>query len=737
MAKDPYKYFRIEARELLDSLSKGVLELEKGAASKELAGKVLRYAHTLKGASRVVRQPEIGELAHKIEEVLAPFREGGQQVPRDAIGQMLALLDTIGVKLNALTAEPASEAGAMDLAPNRRSSDAPASTRPAAPAAIPPLLRRATDERFDTVRVEIKDMDSLLEGIARVELQISALRGQINNVERANELAETLAEQLASHHQSAARELDSGYHAPVKLGVLAEQLRDQLKLLRREFSASADQARVELSQVRGHSNELRLMPASSIFGQLERAVRDAAASQQKDVRFQASGGETRLDAHVLAALRDALLHVVRNAVAHGIESESARAEKNKPREGSITLDVERRGNRVAFICNDDGSGVDVEAVRAAARARKLLSPGEIDALDTERATQLILRGGITTMLNVTELAGRGVGHDVVRATIAGLKGTVAMSSRPGRGTRVELCVPISLASLAALTVEAGGTTVSVPLDAVRETLRLSEGDIARSADGLSIAHQGEVIPFLPLAGAMGISAGRASEPVRFSLPKQDGPGGPSYEAKARSPHSIALLVESAPHVVAIGVSRVCGTSSIVVRPLPLDAGAAPLVAGVFLDSEGVPQLLLDPRGLVEAARAGTVQDRAANVVERKPVLVIDDSLTTRMLEHSILASAGYEVELACSAEEGLERARERVFGLFIVDVEMPGMDGFEFVTRTRADPVLSKIPAILVTSRNAPEDLARGKKAGASAYIVKGEFDQKNLLQTIGDLMQR
>jgi two-component system chemotaxis sensor kinase CheA len=196
-----------------------------------------------------------------------------------------------------------------------------------------------------------------------------------------------------------------------------------------------------------------------------------------------------------------------------------------------------------------------------------------------------------------------------------------------------------------------------------------------------------------------------------------------------------MIVESAPHLAAIGVDRLRGTASIVVRPLPLAIHDAPLVSGVFLDEEGTPQLLLDPKSLVESARTGSAPEHASSAAPRRPVLIIDDSLTTRMLEESILASAGYDVEVACSGEEAMEKVRSNQYSLFIVDIEMPGMSGFEFVERTRADPVLSRIPAILVTSLSAAEDKERGKKVGACAYIVKSEFDQEFLVNTIRNVI--
>jgi two-component system chemotaxis sensor kinase CheA len=272
---------------------------------------------------------------------------------------------------------------------------------------------------------------------------------------------------------------------------------------------------------------------------------------------------------------------------------------------------------------------------------------------------------------------------------------------------------MSIASLQALAVEAGGLVVAIPLDAVRTTLRVRDADIARSAASDSILVEGSVVPFLALDHLL------------------QRPGAAGRQRGAWS----VVVVQAGQGRVAVGVDRLLGTSPIVLRALPGVVEADPVVAGASLDADGDPQLVLDPAGLVAAAgrsRAGAPDEAGPR---RAPVLVVDDSLTTRMLEQSILESAGYEVSLAVSAEEGLAKARERRYSLFVVDVEMPGMDGFGFVAQTRSEPALRDTPAILVTSRNTPEDRLRGVQVGARAYIVKGDFDQVHLLAIIQELI--
>ncbi len=276
---------------------------------------------------------------------------------------------------------------------------------------------------------------------------------------------------------------------------------------------------------------------------------------------------------------------------------------------------------------------------------------------------------------------------------------------------LELAVPASLTAMPALHVETGGAVVSLPLEAVRTTAFIQARSLARTGSGTSVAHGGALVPFAPLGEVL-----RRPEP--------------------REPRRSwsAVFVESGGAVVAIGADRLVGTGDVVVRAFPAFLQAEPAVAGAALDLDGDPRLVLDPAGLVAAVRAArAVEDRRRRA--RLPLLVVDDSLTTRMLEQSILESAGYEVDLAVSAEEALDKARARRYGLFIVDVEMPGMDGFDLLRTTRADPQLASIPAILVTSRAAPEDRRRGVEVGARGYLVKAEFDQGRLLALIEELL--
>jgi two-component system chemotaxis sensor kinase CheA len=517
----------------------------------------------------------------------------------------------------------------------------------------------------------------------------------VNEVRPILQLAELLAEQ----------------RDPMRIRSLSEEVRTLLGQLDRRMSSGIDQLerelQRELQQVREGAEKLRLVPVESLLAALQRMARDSALQVGKSVVLAGQGGSVRLDANILATAQGALLQVVRNAVAHGIESKEQRLAAGKPAEGRIDVVVTRQAGRVTFEVTDDGRGLDLDALRAAAQ-RQGIPRSRTGQLEAEELVTRLLRGGLTTSTSVNLVSGRGVGLDVVREATERLGGEVSIRSVPGRSTTVVLRVPITLASLRALQVQAGEESALLPLECVRHALHLKEAQVAHTSERETLVYEGQVLPFLPLSRALG-------HPAPSDL-------------------ATGIVIRAAGGLLALGVSSLAGITSALVRPLPELAPASPVVAGAALDAAGDPQLVLDPDGLLEFAAASTAPPPEQRLVQGT-ILVIDDSLTTRQLEQSILESAGFDVELAASAEEGLELARKRRYSLFLVDVEMPGMDGFTFIEHVRRDPDLSSIPCILVTSRNSPEDLKRGVEVGARGHIIKSEFNQKELLDRIGNLL--
>ncbi|GAA2582214.1 hybrid sensor histidine kinase/response regulator [Winogradskya consettensis] len=705
MSQDPLRYFRIEARELVDQISAGVLDLDQQPGT-ELVARLLRFAHTLKGAARVVRQQDIADRAHKFEEVLVPHRTDEGPLPADEMRELLRLNDEIEAyvaRLEPAAAAAQAAAAATAVAP-AEPPELRAESKPEPAPAPKPAPKPVAKKDEPVARATTTDVDDLLDAVGETHARFAPLRTGSTALDRLHRSAESLAYQLRVGRTPG--QAEAARSAAVRLA-------GELGMLGRRLTDTVEQVERELDEVRGRAERLRLVAASSIFTALHRAVRDAADAQGKRIRFEGRGGDLRMDPQVLALANGALLHVVRNAVVHGIEDDEVRAAAGKPAEGHVVVEIQRRGRYAAFLCTDDGRGFDLAAVRRTAEARGLLMPGGTEP-DQQTLVDLVLRGGISTSPTVTEVAGRGIGLDVARDVADQLGGDVGVRTEAGGGTTIELVLPLALLSLHGLVVEAAGTVATVPLDSVRTCVRLLPEQATAAAVTGKMAHDGEAVPFLPLARAL--YAGT-------TVPEGGGPG-------------VAVIVEADGEAVAVGVDRLAGTSTLVLRPLPALAPAAAVIGGVSMDLDGNPRLVLDAQGLVaETARLGHGGAAPLEAARRLPILVVDDSLTTRMLERSILESAGYEVEVAASGEEGLEKARSRDFCLFLTDIDMPGIDGFTFVSETRADPELAGVPAILVSSRASAEDRARGAAAGASAYVVKGEFNQEELLAHIRRLV--
>ena len=687
MAQDPYKYFRPEASELVDQFARGVLDLEKGATGKTAVAHLLRLAHTLKGAARVVKQTEVANRAHAIEDALAPFRDSTDPLGRTDIDLLLEHLDAISAELATLTP-------------------------PSPPAASPGL---AADGQADVSlqlragQPDLTEADAVLVGVAETHVLIGALRDVARGVEQTRLLADQLLTAWPAHGAADTTPY-AGTYADGR-DVVAGELRRQVGVVERRLGSAIDQIDRELRQVRESAERLRLVPAACLFTTLERCARDTAHALAKQVAFEGSGGDIRLDAPVLAVVQPALVQLVRNAVAHGIEAEPTRHAAGKTRAGRVSVRVSRRGSRIVFACHDDGAGVDVDAVRRMAAQRGLIVSnrgrgGADDIVD------ILLRGGISTASTVTKASGRGIGLDIVREAVERLNAELGLDTAPGLGTTFELIIPPSLASVDALLFQTGnlGATAAIPLDAVRGTLRLVAGDISQSAAGASIRYRDNAIAFLPLGTAL------------------SGKGWSSERAWT------AIVVHASDSLAAIGVRRLLGIGKIVMQPLPSGMRTSPIVIGAALDAGGSPQLVLDAEALVAAAQRAQAFALAPEPA-RPPVLVVDDSLTTRMLEQNILESAGYAVDVAISGEDALARVRDKRYALILCDVEMAGMDGFRFIERIRTNPASSDVPAILVTSCAQPEYRQRGRDVGAQGYIVKGEFDQSKLLNMIAPLI--
>lgn len=700
--------FADEARGHLARIADGLIALESAPASQRPAGleALLKVLHTLKGAARSVDLDHLERLCHALEGLCgalsrAPDSLGAPEFDllHRAVGLARELAGTPGgrtlnrasglcVELDQAAARVpvrSGDASGDAAAPVAAADEAPAEPDTAVepeeapePAAAPVLLR-VDAAQLDAIRTEA-------ESLLAVEL---SLRHQVGELRA---LAAALAQRgPGGNPDLTAPELKCARLAQA-LGAACQGLTGTRQRLMQAVLETA------------------LVPFSEALDELPSLVRKLARGRGREVTLLVEGAGVRIDRRLLDVIREALIHAVTNAVDHGIEAVPARLAAGKDAAGTLRVAVSQPDARHALLrISDDGAGFDCAAlVRAAG-----LAEDEGGRLDRRAALALALRAGVSTRGEVTPVSGRGMGLSIVADRVAAAGGALSLDSTPGKGSCLELLLPVTLASLRALLVSAGGQRYAVPLSALEAVRALAPGDVGMVEDRETVVERGRVLPLARLAA--------------LGAPGAPGPG-----------RGVALLAGGA-RPFALLVDEILAEQDVLPRALgPLlrrvrffsgatQLGDGALVPVLAMDdiaeyALGTPAAMAPPEGAAGAADAG---ERA------RRVLVAEDSLTSRLLLKHILEGAGYEVETAVDGLAALSLLRQRAFDALVSDVEMPRLDGLALTARIRADVKTAELPVVLVTSLQTPAERERGLQAGADAYLTKGAFDHDQLLAAL------
>ena len=469
---------------------------------------------------------------------------------------------------------------------------------------------------------------------------------------------------------------------------------------------------------------VRLVPVSTLFGFFPRMVREMARELNKSVELVIQGGETEVDKRIVEELKDPLMHMLRNAVDHGIERPTQREERGKPPAAQLILRARQTAAAVVIEVADDGRGLDLESIRRTALRAHMHTKDQLAAMSDEQVHQLIFRPGFSTSPIVTDLSGRGVGMDVVYTNVSQLKGKVQVTSTPGQGTTVRLVLPLSLARVRCLMVRAGGRVYALPMDRVDRIHLLSQDAIYQMAGRPTAQLGGEAISLARLTDLLGLPAVTASAP------------------QPTDPACVVLEVEG--DRLGLLVDGLDDEQEVMLKPLNGLLRRVRNVSGATILDDGSVSIVLNPPDLLQSALSQIGADLAASpsdqVAEAAPVrhrlLLAEDSITTRTQVRRILQQAGYDVEVAVDGLDGWEKLTgSGPFHALITDVEMPRLDGFGLISRVRKDKAWADLPIILVTSLASDADKRRGIEVGATAYLVKSTFDQKVLLDTLRRLL--
>ena len=466
-----------------------------------------------------------------------------------------------------------------------------------------------------------------------------------------------------------------------------------------------------LNDLQDRAMRTQMVPVSTITDQLHRAVRDLARSQGKNIRWEARGTDTELDRGVLHQLSDSLVHLVRNAVDHGVELPEERQKVGKHTQATVRLQAMQLGSEVILAVTDDGRGIDVASVTDEADRRGI----DTDGMTEQELLGLTFQAGLSTRPFVTDVSGRGVGLDVVRTNVESVHGRVEVRSEPGAGTEFRIVVPITTAVLRCLLVEAGGQSFALPFHRVLLSQPHEPAATAHAEGRPVIRVEGHAIPVQALAETLSLDAGRETT-------------GP-----------LVVLADTARRH-AFQVDRLIGQRDVVIKALDPLLPHLPAVAGASVEPDGSILVVLDPPGLIQRARQASrattpkkpIKDSAES---RRSILVVDDALTIRELQRSILERAGFDVRVAVDGDHALSALAEAPSDLVLTDIEMPNMDGFALTEAIRAHPTLANIPVLILSSRSSAEDRQRGLDAGADGYIQKSGFDEASLLTAVDRLL--
>jgi two-component system chemotaxis sensor kinase CheA len=562
----------------------------------------------------------------------------------------------------------------------------------------------------------IRVLSSTLDSLAR-QLELLALaESRHQRRSREVEAAEVASRETIRLLENVTQRLREAGHTDRQAEVVEAVTRlrataADLKRLAQDGRRDAEQQLLVGTVLREDLRALRMVPAALVLEPLRRTVREVAGRLGKDVELELIGASVRLDRRVVDELRDPLLHLVRNAVDHGMESPEVRRAAGKPVVGRITVRVEPRGSRVAFVVEDDGGGLDVKAIRASAVRRGIVDAEAAQRLTDADAARLVFRQGLSTAKQVTEISGRGVGLDVVQDCLDRLQGSVDVSFQAGRGTRFELELPLTLAATAAILFRIGREVAALPADTVERVLLLAQGDIGTVAGRPMVKVGEEQVPFATVAQILGLAPG---EGRRKAQP--------------------ALVLAMAGQRVAVAVDDVLGQQDVVVSSLGSRAAKVTHLAGASALDDGRVVGVLSAGEIFRRAQPAGTTARAEGPQKTK-IIVADDSLTTRAAMKAVLEIAGYAVLPAADGEEALALLREPNVRLIVSDVQMPRLDGLGLTRRVKADPRTRGTPVILVTSLDAAEDRAAGLEAGADGYLVKREVERGRLLELVRQLL--
>jgi chemotaxis protein histidine kinase CheA len=760
MAIDRNKYigkFVDEGLENIQAVETLLIEIQDGLSAEEDIAVLFRALHTLKGAARMLEFKRIESLSHALESVFTAFKEqriglSGRGVKllmaslallRAGLGKIRETKDD-GIDVAPYEKELAAMAANEDFAvietelaeakfaefgaeregaASARAEEASAADETGGesgdagqvfPGADPPdgkekkkeSLRREA-AKAESIRVPLEKIDAIIKKTAShrsLEIAAKSVAAEISAI---NGLIKDYSALLKSEKNN--------NRLLVKEFRKIERLQGRITQRAKNFAVDAA---MHTQEVYDSVISLRMLPVSAVLDAYPRYVYDLSTELDKKIRLTVEGKENEIDKNIIEALQDVFLHLIRNAVDHGIERSEERKAAEKDETGHIAIRCTRESGSMKIVVSDDGRGIDHEQIRKTAVETGYVSKSAAASLTKEDLVGFIFQSGFTTTDRANAVSGRGVGMDVVRNTIERLKGSIIVDTAKGEGTAFTIIVPLSIAALMGFPCSAGGMKFIIPANFVDTILLVNTQDIITIVDRPEIKYQDRIIRLYYLEQALGI---------KNAAPREDGSS------------IFVIIVHAYDDSIALAVDGVDSMKSVILKPVPSFMESMTVFSGIVLSEDYEMVSVLNMPEVIKMAKQIKGIDFKKRDFEyrklRKAVLVVDDSLPTREIESEILRAEGYKVDTAADGDEALKAAKNNSYDLICTDLNMPRMDGFMLTENIKKNETLSSIPIVVISSQESEENRRRAAKLGASRFIVKTSFSNHNLLTAVRELI--
>ncbi|GAA6618580.1 response regulator [Scytonema sp. NUACC26] len=747
--------YKEASAEHIQNIEAALLHLEKNPQDNTKLEGLLREMHSLKGDSRMLGVKDVETLTHEMEEILGTVKRGEQLLTPQLFDCLYQGIDAVRkIAHEAITGQPSgvsvfhvlaqlmtvesndTQLETQNIIPDSQNTT-PTHTRVEQPLVSTETIHpneptELIDDRIDTIRVASERLDKLLTYVGELVVTKGQIVNQLTDLEEIIALWEDLNQQIFASRrlfqdllqdvpETKQRSLLEFYDL---LENRLKQLGTNLNNLKNKTIDSNSRLETVSDELNSGVTSVRLVPLSGIFNLFPRTIRDLAKQQGKEVNLKIEGGETSVDKRILEEMKDPLLHLLRNAIDHGIETPLERQQAGKLPTATILIRATQIGNTVTIEVSDDGRGLDVEAIKQAALRRGICAEEELLRMSVAEIQSLIFAPGFSTRTSVTEISGRGVGLDIVRANVERLKGNILVEFTPGLGCLFRITMNSVLATNHVLIVEINHNPYAIPIEFVETMLLVSPQEIFAVEGSQTFSFQGQPVSIVWLADLLGL-------PVKVPA---------STQALTTVLKSIpCVILQLGSQRLALLVDNVVELQEIVLKPQSSLLKRVCNIAGATILGTGEVCMVLSPTDLFKSAKKTVVSITVRELAEiaqiKKRILLVEDSLPIRTQMRRILETAGYEVTVAIDGQDGFEKLSENQFDAVVSDVQMPKIDGFEFTMKIRELAEYKELPVILVTTLATEQDKIQGERVGANAYITKGQFEQGEFLDILRRLI--